>query len=117
MNRIIFVSLALCLVVAPALSLPAEKHSEKLEDFGDAASPTKHPDENEVNGTVNRDTEKVGSSESEPEPDSGSDENTNVAVSSVNGQIQGVIEHFGVTDKCKFLLLITLHRKLQFFTL
>lgn len=107
MKRIIFVSLAFCLLIGPAFSLPAENRSEKLEDFGEGPT-IKNPNENEVNGTVNRDTEKVGSSESEPESEieafGGFDENLLSSMSSINGQIKGFVQRSGSKGECKFFL-------------
>lgn len=109
MNRVIFVCLALCLLIAPALCKPADNQSEKqIEDF-EGETPIKNPDENEVNGTVNRNVERVGSPEIQKETDSGDDmeddDKTDIATSSVNGQIQGVIELHGFNGECKFLFV------------
>ena len=111
MKRIIFVSLALCLLIGSAFSLPAENKSENLEDFGEEAparAPAKNPNENEINGTVNRDTEKVGSSENEPESEiegfGGIDESILSSVSSINGQIKGFVQRSGSKGQRKFFL-------------
>lgn len=102
MNRAIFLTVALCLLVAPVFTLPADQ-SSKIEDFSEE-KPVKHPAENEVNGDVNRDVEKVESPEidTDSNPDLDADDGTDVAMSSVNGQIQGVIERHGVEGECKF---------------
>lgn len=118
MKRIIFVTLALCLLIGPAFSLPAEQKSEKLEDLGETG-PTKNDNENEVNGTVdrgtedhateNRDTEKDDSSESGPESEmeafGGINENILSSVSSINGQIEGFVKRSSGKGKCKFVFL------------
>lgn len=103
MNRAIFLTVALCLLVAPAFTLPANKSEKQIEDFS-GENPVKNPKENEVNGDVNRDVEKVETPEidTDSNPDIDADDETDVATSSVNGQIAGVIERHGIEGECKF---------------
>lgn len=120
MNRVIFVSVALCLLLAPVLPLPTDSEkSAKLEDFSSGETSVvkteetpakqpeeataqqpegKHPEENEVNGPINRDVVKV------PEKDSSSSESDEgtVATSSFNGQIAGVISRSNTETERKF---------------
>ncbi|XP_031623583.1 uncharacterized protein LOC116340950 [Contarinia nasturtii] len=86
MNRVIFVSVAVFLLVAPTFTLPVNEKSVE----GSPEVPAKHPEENEVNGDVNRDVETIENHEIK------SDENTDDTTSSVTGQSTGIITRIGI---------------------